>query len=173
MNSGEMHISENGKIIIAGELFEDREINPIIIPIECNLDTGCTYDMVIPADMANGVGAQVEEKHDAGIGAGAGILAGTMRKINIRFGNASKKDVLVFVPNQPISRVLIGIGLLQKLEVFVGINFYSGATEGGILTNDKNIAFFIGKMLHCLQVHGMEIVSRDPCPYCGMSGRTN
>jgi hypothetical protein len=94
-----------------------------------------------------------------------------MRKVNIRLGNLEGKNVSAFVPDIESSRVLIGIGLMQKINAFLCIDFCSSSTQGCILTNDRSIPFLVGKVLHCRFVHQKEIVSRGPCEFCGLQGK--
>jgi len=166
MESGNLGINREGKIIIAGELFEDRDAGGIIIPFEGFLDTGCSYDLVIPKHLANGVFAKIENDESCNAAAGAAEINGTKRIVNIRFGKLEAKKIPVFVPNEESSRVLIGIGFLQKMQAFIGIDFCSGITAGGILTNDRTIPFLIGKFLHYKLKHGKEIISICPCEFC-------
>lgn len=173
MKSGELKIDENGKIVIAGELFDLHKTDPFIVPFEGHLDTGCTHDVVVPLDCANAVCAQVENEHETSGGAGATTIQGTIRKVNMHFGGLEAKNIRAFVPNNPSERILIGIGLLQKISAFMVIDFYSGLTQGGLLTTDRNIPFLVGKVLHCKLIHNKEIVSRDPCDFCGQIGKEN
>jgi len=166
MKSGELKITEHGKIVIAGELFEERETNPTAVPFEGFVDTGCTYDLVIPKNMANAVCAQIEEETGVSVGGGSSAIKGTIRKVNIRLGSLVGKNVTAFVPDTQSNRFLIGIGLLQKINAFLAIDFHSGSTQGCILTNDRGIPFIVGKVLHYHFVHHKEIVPQGPCEFC-------
>ncbi len=171
MKNGEMKIDNKGKIIIAGELFDLHDTDPFISSFEGHLDTGCTHDMVVPLDLANSVCAQVENEHETSGAAGAISISGTMRKVNVRLGGLEAKNIRVFVPNAPSERILIGIGLLQKIGAYISIDFDSGVTQGCSLTNDRSIPFLVGKVLHCKIAHNKEIISRGPCDFCGQVGK--
>jgi len=173
MKNGEMKIDEKGKIVIAGELFYLHRTDSVVVPFEGYLDTGCTHDMVVPLNHANAVCAQVENEHETSGGAGATTIQGTMRRVNVCLGGLEAQNLRVFVPNNPSERILIGIGLLQKISAYMAIDFHSGTTEGSILTTDRNIPFLVGKVLHCKLIHNKEIVSKGPCDFCGQVGREN
>ncbi len=170
MKSGEIRIDEKtGKIILVGELFEQR-MDGVVAPFECCVDTGCSFDLCIPQDLANAVFAQPEEVASVSTGAGATSLEGTYRIINVRFGACIINNIKAFVPNQSISRSLIGITLLQKMNIYLGIDFKPTSTAGSILTNDRKFPFIFGKIIHCVTVHNKQLVTIDPCQYCGQNG---
>src|SRR3989344_4638051 len=143
MKSGELRIDENGKIVIAGELFDLHDTDPFVVSFEGYLDTGCIHDMVVPIDLVNVVCARVESEHETSGGAGATTIQGTMRRVNVRFSGFEKQNIRAFVPNNPSKRTLIGVGLLQKISAFLVIDYCRGRTEGSILTTDRNIPLLI------------------------------
>ncbi len=171
MKSGEIKIDEKGRVVIAGELTDFHPTHPARVSFEGYLDTGCSYAIVVPLEIAKGVMASVEEETMASAGAGALGIKGTMRKVNICFGGLTARNVLAFVPNDAAAnRVLVGIELLQKMSAFLAIDFHFESTQGGILTIDRRIPFLVGKLLHYKLVHGKEILSANPCEFCGQTG---
>lgn len=163
--SGLLKIDANGKLWLGGEVFDDHGS----YPVQCCIDTGCTYDLVLEVGLANAVCAPVEKVTSVSAAAGSFDIKGQIRKLNIRFGDLIAKDILAFVPNES-SRNLMGIGFLQKMGAFLAIDFHSDATLGGMVTSNRDIPLIVGKVLHCLLVHEQSIVSKSPCPFCRKVG---
>lgn len=166
MNSGQLTI-KSGKLLLFGEIFDQHGA----YPFEGFIDTGCSYDMVITRQLADAVCANIEKPVMASVGGGASTVPGSIRKINVRFGNFEGRNISVFVPDDSNStRTLIGIGFFQKAGILLIADFHSGATQGGLVTTDRAMASSVGMVVHCSSVHNNQLIKEMKCPFCGVHG---
>lgn len=166
MDSVKITIHENGKISLSGLITDSHSEHPF----EAFLDTGCTDPFSIDQVIADAVCAPVIEEATRST-PGGGSIRVFIRRVNMSFGGLKIQNLNVAVPEKPTGRNLMGISFLQTIGAFVILDFAKGKTCGCLLTNDPIFAHRVGKTLHNLTIHGIDLAGGGPCSMCGQAGR--
>ena len=164
--SGQIRITNDGKVILTGEIFDQHGS----YPFEAFIDTGSSFGLIITQELADAVCAPVLEEVNICIGAGSGNTKGHTRLANFRFGDLEIKNYRATAVKG--SRNLVGVKFFQDISAAVLLDFHQGKTAGCFLSTDQKFVRMLGKSLHCATVHGLDICeSTKPCPVCGQMGR--
>jgi len=164
--SGQLNISDDGKLILTGEVFDTHGY----YIFDAAIDTGASLGITLTQELADAVCAPVvEARIPISIGAGSNSIEGCLRKVNLRFGGLEVKNYTATVIKG--TRNLIGIKFLQEAGILLVADFHREKTLGSFISSDRNHARLIGKTFHCVNVHNFDICKiNDPCPVCGMDG---
>lgn len=160
--SGELKFSQEGKLILTGEIFDSH--NTFLF--EAFVDTGSTFGIIITRELADAVCAPDNGPVQINAGAGSVSSEGHKSVVNLKFGQLICRNYPVTIING--TRNLIGVKFLQEAGIIMLVDFNKGRTQGGIITTDRTEAKIFGKVSHCLHSHKLDLSdSKNPCPVCG------